>query len=164
MIKHILASAALVMVLGLGSLPALAQSAPQASPAPAKTQAPIGDEELKKFVGAAKKLEVISKERNNLVVQTVQKEGLSIDRFREIYQSKKDPKAAKPAPQVSNDEQQKYDRAITQLAQLQKDIQAKMGSAVQSEGLEVPRFLQILEAIQKTPELQKKVESLLKAS
>lgn len=160
MVKHILASCSLVVLLGLGGLPALAQQKPSPSPAPTAQQA-VGEEDLKKFVGAAKKLEVISQERNTAIAQTVQKEGLSLERFREIYLSKQNPKAA-PKKEVSQDEQQKYDRAIGQLVQIQKDTQTKMGSAVQSEGLDVPRFLQILEAVQKTPDLQKKVEQLLK--
>lgn len=173
MIKTILAISSLAFVLGIGSLPAQAQNsapAPSTSPStPGASQKPapsgtsqqsVSDEELQKFVGVARKLDSISKERNTLVVQAIEKEGMKIDRFREIYVSKQDPKA-KPA-QVSNDEQQKYDRALAQLVQIQKDTQAKMNTAVQSEGLEVPRFIQILEAVQKTPPLQKKVEQMMK--
>lgn len=169
MIKNILAISSLAFVLGVGSLPVQAQnSAPAPStpgtsqkPAtPGASQASVSDEELQKFVGVAKKLDSISKERNTLVVQAIEKEGMKVDRFREIYVSKQDPQA-KPA-QISNEEQQKYDRALAQLVQIQKDTQAKMGNAVQSEGLEVPRFIQILEAVQKTPTLQKKIEQMMK--
>lgn len=160
MIKNILAISSLVVVLGIGSLPAQAQNPTPAPSTSGTSQQPVSDEELQKFVGVARKLDAISKERSALVVQAIEKEGMKIDRFREIYVSKQDPKA-KPT-QVSNDEQQKYDRALAQLVQIQKDTQAKMGSAVQSEGLEVPRFIQILEAVQKNPPLQKKVEQMMK--
>jgi hypothetical protein len=160
MIKNILAIGSLVLVLGIGSLPAQAQKPAPAPSTSGTSQQPVSDEELQKFVGVAKKLDSISKERNTLVVQAIEKEGMNVTRFREIYVSKQDPKA-KPT-QVSGDEQQKYDRALAQLVQIQKDTQAKMGSAVQSEGLEVPRFIQILEAVQKTPDLQKKVEQMMK--
>ncbi len=161
MIKHILAMSSLMVVLGIGSLPAQAQKPTPAPPTSGATQQSVSDEEPQKFVGVAKKLDSISKERSALVVQAIEKEGMKVDRFREIYVSKQDPKA-KPA-QVSNDEQQKYDRALAQLVQIQKDTQAKMGSAVQSEGLEVPRFIQILEAVQKTPTLQQKIEQMMKS-
>jgi hypothetical protein len=169
MIKNILAISSLALVLGIGSLPAQAQNSAPAPSTPGTSQQPttsgtsqssVSDEELQKFVGVARKLDSISKERNTLVVQAIEKEGMKVDRFREIYVSKQDPKA-KPA-QISNDEQQKYDRALAQLVQIQKDTQARMGNAVQSEGLEVPRFIQILEAVQKTPTLQKKVEQMMK--
>jgi hypothetical protein len=160
MIKNILAISSLVVVLGIGSLPALAQNTAPAPSTSGTSQQPVSDEELQKFVGVAKKLDSISKERNTLVVQAIEKEGMNINRFREIYVSKQDPKA-KPT-QISSEEQQKYDRALAQLVQIQKDTQAKMGTAVQSEGLEVPRFIQILEAVQKTPTLQKKVEQMMK--
>ncbi|UIE39090.1 DUF4168 domain-containing protein [Leptodesmis sichuanensis] len=169
MIKNILAISSLAFVLGVGSLPVQAQNSAPAPSTPGTSQKPatpgtsqpsVSDEELQKFVGVARKLDSISKERNTLVVQAIEKEGMKVDRFREIYVSKQDPQA-KPA-QISNEEQQKYDRALAQLVQIQKDTQAKMGNAVQSEGLEVPRFIQILEAVQKTPTLQKKIEQMMK--
>ncbi|MGQ9869701.1 DUF4168 domain-containing protein [Leptodesmis sp.] len=169
MLKNILAIGSLVFALAVGNLPAQAQNSAPAPSTPGTSQKPaapgasqpsVSDEELQKFVGIARKLDSISKERNTLVVQAIEKEGMKVDRFREIYVSKQDPQA-KPT-QISNDEQQKYDRALAQLVQIQKDTQAKMGNAVQSEGLEVPRFIQILEAVQKTPTLQKKIEQMMK--
>ncbi|MDX2229673.1 MAG: DUF4168 domain-containing protein [Leptolyngbyaceae cyanobacterium bins.349] len=161
MIKHILASGALAVLLGTGSLPVLAQQKP--APPASTTQQAVSEDDLKKFVNAAKKLEVISQERNTQIAKVVKDEGLSLERFREIYLSKQNNRV-KPKTEVTQDEQQKYDRAVGQLAQIQKDTQSKMGTAVQSEGLEVPRFLQILEAIQKAPDLQKRVDQMLKTS
>ncbi len=160
MMKYILASCSLVALLGIGGLPALAQKA--APPTAATTQSPVTEDELKKFISAAKKLEVISQERNAQIATVVKDGGLSMDRFREIYLSKQNSKV-KPKTDVSQEEQQKFDRTVAQLVQLQKETQSKMGAAVQTEGLELPRFLQILETIQKTPDLQKKVEQMLKA-
>jgi len=160
MIKHILASCSLAILFGVGSLPALAQQKP--APPAAATQQSVSEDDLKKFVSVAKKLEVISQDRNTQIAKVVKDEGMSLERFREIYLSKRDPKV-QPKTAISQDEQQKYDRAINQLVEIQKDTQSKMGSAVQSEGLQVPRFLEILQAIQKTPDLQKKVEQMLKS-
>jgi len=164
--KYFLATCSLMTLLGMGhSLPALAQSTPSApapsKPAPATSKPAIADADLKKFVSAAKKLETISIDRNTQVTQAVQKEGLTIDRFKEIFLAQKDQKA-QTTNKISDDEKQKFDRAIVQLSQIQKETQTKMGSAVQAEGFEVPRFLQILDAIQKNPDLQKKVEQMLK--
>lgn len=160
MVRHILAGCSLAILLGMGTLPALAQQKP--APPASATQQAVSEDDLKKFVGAAKKLEVISQDRNTQIAKVVKDEGLSLERFREIYLSKQNSQV-KPKTEVTQDEQQKYDRAVGQLVQIQKDTQSKMGTAVQSEGLEVPRFLQILEAIQKTPDLQKKIEQMLKS-
>lgn len=160
MVKHLLASCSLAVVFGMGTLPALAQ---QSAPPTATTPQAVSEADLKKFVGAAKKLEAISQERNSQIAKVVKNEGLSLERFREIYLSKQNAKV-QPKAAITSDEQQKYDRAVGQLAQIQKDTQSKMGAAVQSEGLEVPRFLQILEAIQKTPDLQKRVDQMLKTN
>lgn len=158
MMKYLLATCSLMAMLGMGHLPALAQSTPSA---PATSKPAIADDDLKKFVTAAKKLEAISIDRNTQVTQVVQKEGFTVNRFKEIFLAQKDPKA-QTTNQISNDEKQKFDRAIIKLSEIQKETQTKMGSAVQSEGFEVPRFLQILDAIQKNPDLQKKVEQMLK--
>jgi len=169
MIKYLLATCSLMAMLGVGNLPALAQSttsAPAPSKhaiAPATSKPAIADDDLKKFVTAAKKLEAISIDRNTQVTQAVQKEGLTIDRFKEIFLAQKDQKA-QTTNKISDDEKQKFDRAIVQLNQIQKETQTKMGSAVQAEGFEVPRFLQILDSIQKNPDLQKKVEQMLKST
>lgn len=159
MIKHILASSSLMVILGLGCLPVLAQQKP--TPAPTAQQS-VGEADLKKFVSAAKKLEAISQERNTMISQAVQKEGLSLERFREIYLSKQNPEV-KLSKAVTQDEQQKYDRTLTQLVEVQKTTQENMGKAVASEGLDVTRFLAILKTIQQTPDLQKKVDQMLKA-
>ncbi|MEX0270345.1 DUF4168 domain-containing protein [Leptolyngbyaceae cyanobacterium UHCC 1019] len=159
MMKYLLATYSLMVMLGgMGhSLPALAQNTPVSS------KPAIADEDLKKFVMAAKKLEAISIEKNRQETQALQKEQLTIDRFKEIFLAQKDPKA-QTTQQISNDEKQKFDRAFTLLSQIQDKTRIKMGEAVQGEGFEIPRFLQILDAIQKNPDLQKKVEQMLKAS
>ncbi len=165
MIKYLLATCSLMALLGVGNLPALAQSTTSSpapsKPAPAPSKPAIADDDLKKFVSAAKKLEAISIDRNTQVTQVVKKEGLTVDRFKEIFLAQKEPNA-QTTNKISDDEKQKFERAIAQLNQIQKETQTKMGSAVQAEGFEVPRFLQILDAIQKNPDLQKKVEQMLK--
>jgi uncharacterized protein (UPF0335 family) len=162
MIKPILASCSLVLILGVGSMSAALAQKPSPAPA-APTQPGISDEELKKFISIFKKLESISQESNSLVVQAVEKGGFNLNRFREIYMAKQNP-SAKPATPISADEEKKYDLTITQLAQIQKEIQSKMTNAVQTEGLEVKRFRQILETVQKDPAMKKKVEQMLKSS
>ncbi len=160
MMKYLLATCSLMAMLGMGhSLPALAQST--TSP-PATSKPAIADGDLQKFVSAAKKLEAISIERNTQVTQAVQKEGLTVDRFKEIFLAQKEPNA-QTTNKISDEEKQRFDRAIAQLNQIQKETQTKMGTAVQAEGFEVPRFLQILDSIQKNPDLQKKVEQMLRS-
>jgi hypothetical protein len=162
MMKYLLATCSLMVLLGVGhSLPALAQNTPAA---PTSSKPVISDDDLKKFVVVAKKLETISRDRSNQVTQALAEEQLPIDRFKEIFLAQKDPQS-QTNRQISNDEKQKFDRALIKLNQIQKDTQTKMGIAVQEkDGFEVPRFLQILDAIQKNPDLQKKVEQMLKAT
>ncbi|QZZ21942.1 DUF4168 domain-containing protein [Leptothermofonsia sichuanensis E412] len=159
MVKHILASCSLMLLLGVGSLPVQAQSP---SPAPAQTAAPtkVSTEELKKFTSALKKALLIMQERDNQMVQAVQKEGLTEERFNEIHQSRQDP-SKKPSQQVTSKEEQSYKQAFSQLVEIEKNTQAKMEKALESEGMNVARFNEILAQVQKDPSLQQEVRKLI---
>lgn len=159
MVKHILAGCSLLLLLGVSSLPVQAQNP---SPAPAQTTAPakVSTEELQKFTGALKKALVIMQERDSEMVQAVQKQGLTEERFNEIHQSRQDP-AKKPTQQVTSKEEQSYKQAFSQLVEIEKTTQSKMEKAVQAEGMNVERFNQILALVQKDPSLQQEVRKLI---
>ncbi len=168
--KLFLVGGSLLLLLGFGSVPALAQtSAPPATPPapsapPANAPAtPVSDDELKKFVSAARKLDVVLQEQSGQIASLVQAGGLKMERFREIYLSKQNSKV-KPKTAITPEEQKKFDQAVVKIMELQKKTQTKMGNIVEGEGLKMPRFLQIVNSIQNTPDLQKKVEQLLKSS
>ncbi|XHX79132.1 MAG: DUF4168 domain-containing protein [Stenomitos frigidus ULC029] len=139
------------------------QPVPAASPAPTKpatAQEKVSPEELKKFASATKQLLVIVNDTETQMVQVVEKQGFSQNRFNEIYQSKQNP-TAKPAAQITSKEEESYKQAVTQLTQLQKDAQTKMDQIVQGQGLPMERFNQIFAAVQKDPQLKQEVRKMI---
>jgi DNA-binding transcriptional MerR regulator len=97
-------------------------------------------------------------ESRNEMSQALEEIGLSPEVFREILQAKQDPEAESDA---SEEELQKFDSATQELSQIQRETQSDMKEAVESEGLEVARFQQILSAVREQPDLQKQVQQII---
>jgi len=150
-----------VLVLLLASLSAQAQTqAPAPQPQQVAPQANISQQELQKFTSAIKQLQAIQQQSRTEMVQAVQRQGLSEQRFVQIYQAQQNPQSG---TKVSPQEKQNFEKAITQIKAIQQQTQPKMQQAVKSQGLEVQRFNQILASVQQNPALQQKVRQMLKS-
>lgn len=161
MIQRLLLNGCAVVVAGLVSLPVYAQqSQPAPSTAPAATQ-PVSATETRQFANAVKQVLVLSRESETQVVQAIRGEGLTEQRFDEIFRSQKDPQQ-KPSKPVDASEKQKYDRVIKKLVQMSKDNDAKVETAVKTQGLTIPRFNEIFQAVRSNPQLRQQVQELVK--
>lgn len=163
MIKQVLAGGSLLFLVTVGSLPASAQTPAAPAQAPAAPAAPataVSNDELKKFAGAVKQILLVAQDTEAQMVEAVKKEGLSENRFNEIYLSKKDP-AKKPATQVTPKEEQSYNQAVSRLGEIQKAAQTRMDGIVTAQGLQVDRFNQIFTSIQKDPKLRQQVQQMI---
>ncbi|MCY7324405.1 MAG: DUF4168 domain-containing protein [Phormidesmis sp. CAN_BIN36] len=159
MIKRVLVAYCTAALLSAAHLPAQAQTqspAPQAAPTTA-----VSKDEVQKFANAIKQILVINRESEKKATQAIKDEkGLTEQRFDEIYKAQKDPKAAS-AVQIQPRERQSYDRIVTKLVQIQKDSDTKVEEAVKAQKLEMPRFNQIFEAAQKSPQLRQEIQKLV---
>lgn len=167
MLKFLCAgSAGLLIFLSL-STPTLAESSAlvaQAQVQPSQesqaepSQIEVSDQELEKFAVVIQELRSIRMESRDEMSQALQEIGLSPELFREILQAKQDPEAESDA---SDEELQKFDSATQELAQIQKETQSDMQAAVESQGLKVSRFQEILSAVREQPDLQKQVQQII---
>ena len=156
-----LTSASLFILLSL-STPALADSSfaiAQAQQVQASSD--ISSEELEQFAAAIQEMRSIQMESRNQVSQAIEQEGLSTTRFREILQAQRNPEVETDA---SQEELQKFENASQKLAQIQRDTQSEMKQAVESQGLEIPRFQEILGAVREQPELQQQVQEIIQSN
>ncbi|MBW4439786.1 MAG: DUF4168 domain-containing protein [Plectolyngbya sp. WJT66-NPBG17] len=161
MIQRLLLGGCAVVVAGLVSLPVQAQQAPQAptsKPAPAAQS--VTPAETRQFANAVKQVLVISQESETQATQAIRSEGLTEQRFDEIFRSQRDPQQ-KPSKPVESTEKQKYDRVLAKLVQLSKDNDAKVETAVKKEGLDIPRFNQIFQVVRANPQLRQQVQQLI---
>ncbi len=160
MVKRVLVACCTAVLVGAAHFPAQAQT-PGPAPAPQATPTtPVSKEEVQKFASAIKQILVINRASETEAAQALKGEGLTEQRFDEIYKSQRDPKVV-PTVQIQPKERQGYDRVVTKLMQIQKDSDTKMEKAVQAQGLDVPRFNQIFEAAQKNPQLRQEIQKFV---
>ena len=164
MFKQLLTGGSVFALLLVSSLSAQAQSPqpPRQPQAPVVPQAQIESNELQQFANAIKQLRVIQQESITQMTQVVQREGLSEQRFMEIYQSKRNP-SAQPTGKITQEEQQKFEQASTKIREIQQSAQPKMEQAVAKAGLNVQRFNQISAAVRQDPALQQKVQQMIQS-
>lgn len=117
----------------------------------------ISDQELQQFASAARQIQSINQDVQQEMVNVVQQEGLGIQRFNEIQQAQLNPNQEVEA---TREELKQYERSIQQLQTIQSQAQKEMESKIKEEGLTVERYQQIVAAIQSSPELQQKLQTL----
>lgn len=164
MFKQLLTGGSFFALLLASSLSAQAQiqQPPRQPQAPAVPQVQIAPEDLQKFSNAIKQLQVIQQESITQMSQVVLREGLSEQRFIQIYQSQRNP-SAQPTVKITQEEQQKFEQASTRIREVQQTNQVKMMQVVEKEGLDVERFNQILAAVRQNPTLQQKVQQMIQS-
>ncbi|BAU13791.1 hypothetical protein LEP3755_43330 [Leptolyngbya sp. NIES-3755] len=167
MIQRLLLSGCAILVAGVVSLPVRAQQqqAPQQQAPQQTTPAPTVNQnvtpaETRQFANAVKQVLAISRQSETQAVAAIRSEGLTEQRFDEIFRSQRNPQQ-KPTKPVESSEKQRYDRALAKLVQLGKDNDAKVETAVKKEGLDIPRFNQIFQVVRSNPQLRQQVQQLI---
>ena len=144
-----------------GSAADLMESAPEAPEAVEMTEtSSISPAELQQFANAVTEVQAIEQETQESMAQLITAEGLSPERFNQIFlaqQSANDD----PAPEVTPEEQQTFDQVLSQLQAIDQASQTIKEEAVTAQGLEMERFSQILTAVRQDPGLQQQVQELL---
>jgi len=156
-----ISSASLLLILTL-STPALAQpSAPVAqSQVKQVSEGEINSQEIEKFAKAIQEMRAIQIESRDKVNEALQNEGLSKERFREILKAQRNPQED---INLSQQEQEQFETVSEKLAQIQRETQSNMKEAVESKGLEVARFQQILAAVREQPTLRQEVQQIIQS-
>jgi hypothetical protein len=141
----------------------LAQAGQLASPQPstqAASPASVTAIELQQFVQAIKQLQVVDRQNQAKMAKVIEEEGLNPQRFSEIGQSLQNPNTP-PANPISEEEKQKFQRAIEKMGKIQQESLPKQQRAISMQGLQVERFRQIDIAVQQDPVLKKRVQQML---
>lgn len=162
MIQRLLLSGCVLVIGGLCQMPVQAQT-PTSKPAPTSQPAnqTVTPAETRQFANAVKQVLAISREAEKQATQAIQSEGLTEQRFDEIFRSQNNPQQ-KPSKPVETGERQKYNRVIAKLTQISKDNDSKVETAVKKEGLEIPRFNQIFQIVRSNPQLRQQVQDMIR--
>ncbi|WP_254565681.1 DUF4168 domain-containing protein [Oscillatoria sp. HE19RPO] len=167
MLKRLLTASSVLVLLLIGMTPAAiaqTQERTQQSPIEILAQAQISDEELDKFSLAIFQMLTIEQQFQERIVQTIEGQGFSQERFAEIYQATvqaQENPAAQAELNISPEEQQKFAQIMEEGKQIQEESQARQEQAIASLGLNMDRLNEIGSAIQQNPELQQEVRTRL---
>ncbi len=163
MLKQLLTSILICIFLLVGSLSAQADTLE--SPVQMQQEAlqiQVSPEELQKFASAVQQLQVTYHQFQTLMVQAVEDEGLSQERFTAIYLAQQNPEA-QPETEITQKEKQDFEKAFTKVEQIQLENQSHMKQIVEQEGLEVQRFNQIFATTLQNTTLQQQVRQMLQS-
>lgn len=161
-LNQLLISTSILTVLLAGRLPAEAQTQKTTPQASAASQVRVSTAELQKFASAVQKLQIIRQNSQAEMARAIQREGLSPERFKQIYQVQRNPQARRTLA-VTQQERQRFELAIAKIGKIQNQTQSVMLKAIQDSGLEVKLFNQIFAAVQRNPVLQQRVQQILRS-
>lgn len=153
------------MMIGITAYAQTGQPAPsQATPSTIQqstTPPSISDDKLKKFVDIYKKLAPQQQQAEAQMVKAIEDQGLTTQRFNEIA-SKQEPTQTTATTGGTAEEISKFNTAAKQITAIQKDVQPKIEKLMTDEGMKPAEFEQIAMAYQTSPEIQQKIQALMK--
>ena len=143
----------LIALLLIGAAPVLfAQSGEGAQ------QVDVSQDELEQFAAALESVQSIQQEMVEETQGAVADSSLEQSRFQELYRAENG--GPSPSNAASEAEEEEFATVMEQITEIQKGANEEMIQAVQDEGLEVQRFNQIAQAIQRNQELQQRFQEL----
>lgn len=120
--------------------------------------AEVSDAELVQFASAFNKIQSIDQQLQQKMLAAVQNEGIDVQKFNEILNAQQDPNQEVDA---TEEELKKFASAHKAVEQIQNQAQQDMQKVITDNKLTVPRYQDIMMAIQSDPDLQQKLQKLI---
>ncbi|MGK7880732.1 MAG: DUF4168 domain-containing protein [Crocosphaera sp.] len=114
--------------------------------------------ELQQFVQVIKQFQRIETVVQRQMAKTIQKEGLTPERFMEINESQRQLRSESVN---SSEDLEKFRKIVVKFQEIMDDAEEKRQSTVVTQGLEVERFLEIEKIVSGNRQLQAKVQRML---
>ena len=118
----------------------------------------FSDNELKSFVKANERVTVIQLEAEQKMIQAIEDEGLSVERFNEILEQQRDPTRG---GDTSAEELQSFNKAAQMILDENARIEQQMTSSIEEEGIDIETYKQIMLAYQQSPQVQDRVNKFV---
>ena len=126
----------------------------------AQTSQKVSDEKLEKFVEVSQKVQGESMKQQQKMMKVIQDEGLTAQRFNEIYKAQQNPNKESDA---SGKEKKQFKSAMGEIEAMNKKSQKKMEALIKKEGMEVDAYMSINQKLQQNKALQKRFRELMSA-
>lgn len=133
------------------------QQFPQSQPPAVKED--FSDKKLEKFVDINLKLAPHQQEGEQKMVKAIEEEGLQAGRFNEIMTARQTNDSTNAG--ASDEELQKVDAATEKIVGIQQEVEQKMTTVIEEEGMKPQEFQEILLAYQQSPKVREKVNTMI---
>jgi hypothetical protein len=120
----------------------------------------VSDEDLAQFVEAVQKIQPLSMNAQQEMMQAVQGAGMEPQRFSEIMQSQQMPEGSSDL-EISADEMAKYEKAQKEVEAIQEKVTGEMENSMKEVGITMERYEEILAAVQQDPAMMEKVQNMM---
>lgn len=149
----------IITLFGASSLFAQTQQqAPQMPDLP--TSADVSDEEVVQIVNTIVDLEPIQIKAQAQIVEALEAEDLTIERFQQMMMSMQNPQMADQV-NVTEEEMAKLQTLQPLLIEIQGEADQEMVAVIEDNGLTMERYRGIVMGAQQDPELMARIEVLL---
>lgn len=126
----------------------------------AQTEQKISDEQLEKFVKVSQKVQGESMKQQQEMMKMIQDEGLSPERFNQMYKAKQNPNKEVDA---TSKEKEQYSAAMGKINKMNKQSQKDMEALIKKEGMKVETYMMINQKLQQDKALQKRFRQIMSA-
>jgi hypothetical protein len=134
-----------------------AQVAPQDSPGNSE----YSKEKLEKFVEATKEISEIQQNGEQKMIQVIEKEkNLDVETFNKIAEAMMNAEQPEEG-EISEAEIESFNNVMPELQMIQMQMQQEMESAITDRGLEISEYQEVMEAYQRDPQVQQKINEML---
>lgn len=147
-----------VMSAGLLTAQVPPQTPPQMPDLP--TSADVSDEELIQLASTIEQLEPIQLEAEEKIVETLETEGISIERFQQMMMAMQNPQMAGQV-NITDDEMEKIQQLQPELMEIQGEAEQQITEKIEENGFTMDRYRSIIMGMQQDPELLERLQNEL---
>ena len=151
--------ALILFVAVFGGLTLSAQAPQQQMMQQEQTDIEVKDAELEQFVTVSENVMKINQERQQEMLNEIEKEGLTGERYTELRMAEQNPAAVQSEP--SKEELDKKRRVDEKLQKIEQKTQQEQVAIVEDSGLSLERYQEIAQAVQSDQELNQKFQKMI---
>jgi hypothetical protein len=131
-----------------------------AAPPSVQMREDFSDDELKSFVKANEKVMTIQMEGEQKMIEAIEDEGLTVNRFHEILEQQRDPQRGSETA-TSAEELKSFNNAAQVILEENAKLEEQMTTSIHEEGIDVETYQQIMVAYQQIPSIQNRVNKMV---
>lgn len=120
----------------------------------------VSDEELEKFTEVSMVAQEIQMGSQQEMMSIVEDEGLDVETYNLIAEARFNNQDESELD-VSSEDIEKFNAALEEIESSQAGVEEEMTEAIEAEGMEMERFMEINAAIQQDQELQQRIQQMM---